>query len=155
MRSKIAASLFICAFLAVYAHTGIKHRELYPFSTFSMYSGVRAKTPYIFSRYEIDGVLPGGDRVEHLKAPLGPSILLKWRKLAKRRNDDALLEAVGEALYDFNDRVRAHHGEAESFEKIIVYRVRYKAHWPHPETVSRIGRKGLLEVLPPDGRGDP
>jgi hypothetical protein len=138
MSSKLAASAFILVFLYAFAVAGTQHREIYPFSSFPMFSNKVTRTPDTFVRWETEGVLYSGAQVDDVYVPMGRASFMRWQGRAKGKA--RLRRTIGQVVLDHSDRVRTARGHPERLAGLVVYKVRYESPFPHPEVANRIGR---------------
>jgi hypothetical protein len=93
----------IIAFMGAALYAGFAGREIYPFSSFPMYSTVRAAF-YRPEHHYIVGVKADGRVTDDVVGPLGTAVLLQWTRNAQ--DDPKRLERLGDMLLTYNRRRR-------------------------------------------------
>lgn len=98
-----AANALIVAFLGVALYAGFSGREIYPFSSFPMYSAVRAD-PQRGQHYYLVGVTEDGRVTREVTAPLGTAVFLGW--VRDGQGDPRRIGRLGSTLLSYNRRLR-------------------------------------------------
>jgi hypothetical protein len=96
-----AANALIIAFLGVALYAGFAGRDIYPFSSFPMYSAVRAD-PQRGRYYDLLGVTADGRVTREVTAPLGTAVFVDW--VRDGQGDRRRIGRLGRALLSYNRR---------------------------------------------------
>ena len=77
-------SLVIVGVLGAYLYWGVAGRDDFPFSNYSIFSGMRLGTPHIADHQELTALTAGGEVLEGHRAPLDNTVFRSWVKRARR-----------------------------------------------------------------------
>lgn len=102
MRNRLA-TVVIVTFMGAGLYAGLAGRDMYPFSSFPMYSEVRLD-PYRVEHYELVGITADRRLAGGMVSPLGTSLLLRWARDAE--GDRRRLALLGDLLLSHNRRRR-------------------------------------------------
>jgi hypothetical protein len=136
MRNRAATALIV-VFMAAGLYTGFGRHEIYPFSTFPMYSSARAD-PDRPERYGVVGLTAEGRVTDAVVTPLGSSMFVHWVEDAE--GDPERLDRLGDLFLEYNRRRTP---ELE-LEGIRITRTTYEIP-PYPSRDPP--RKAEVEVL--------